>query len=237
MRWLKGDTWKAGIALAGLLLLLVLMVWIPMSANAYGGASEVAMAGTATVQATPTVDVTATITALNEEKLRQEIQQLKNQDGDQNNWLANNSTALIAAVATVIVALFGILQWAITVRQTQDKELRDRDLERRQEIAAQEKEAKDRQAAQDKELRAQAEERFQAAVTTLGSDNEATQVGGAILLRSFLNPNDKEIYGRYYTQIFDLAVAYLHHSNTSRLSQDPDGLPLPPEDPNAPLPL
>ncbi len=222
MRWLKGDTWKAGIALAGLLLLLVLMVWIPMSANAYGGASEVAMAGTATVQATPTVDVTATITALNEEKLRQEIQQLKNQDGDQNNWLANNSTALIAAVATVIVALFGILQWAITVRQTQDKELRDRADAREKERAAQDKELKDRQEAQDKELRAQVEERFKTAVTALGSENEATQVGGAILLRSFLKPEDKEIYGRYYTQIFDLAVAYLRLPRTTHSSGDSD---------------
>jgi flagellar biosynthesis/type III secretory pathway M-ring protein FliF/YscJ len=163
MRWLKREVWRVGIALAGLLLLLLLMVWVPVSA---AHAQKLVMLGT--VQATPTVDVTATMTALNEEKLRQEIQQLKNQNGNQNNWLVNNSTALIAAVATVIVALFGILQWAITVRQAKDKELRDREDERQKETAARDKELKDRQAAHDKDLRAQAEERFKAAVTALG---------------------------------------------------------------------
>src|SRR6266516_3495009 len=180
MRWLKIDMCKAGIALVGLLLLIVMMVWIPLSASAYEGAWELATSGT--VQATPTVDVTATMTSLNEEKLRQEIQQLKNQNGNQNNWLVNNSTALIAAVATVVVALFGILQWAITVRQAKDKDLRDREDERQKEIAAKEKESNDRQAAQNKDLRAQAEERFKTAVTALGSGDDGTQVGGAILL-------------------------------------------------------
>src|SRR5438270_5983345 len=101
MCWLKRDIWRIGIPLASLLLLLMLMVLVSLSAGAYEATSGLAVSGS--VQATPTVDVTATMTALNEEKLRQEIQQLKNQ----NNWLANNSTALIAAVATVIVALFG----------------------------------------------------------------------------------------------------------------------------------
>ena len=64
-------------------------------------------------------------------------------------------------------------------------------------------------AAQDKELRDRAEERFQTAVTALGDEKEGTQVGGAILLRSFLHEDDEKIYGRYYTQIFDLAVANL----------------------------
>ncbi len=225
MRWLKRDIWKVDIALAGLLLLLVLMVWVPVSSvGASERTSELAIAGP--VQATPTVDVTATMTALNEEKLRQEIQQLKNQNGNQNNWLVNNSTALIAAVATVVVALFGILQWAITVRQAKDKDLRDREDERQKEIAAKEKESNDRQAAQNKDLRAQAEERFKTAVTALGSGDDGTQVGGAILLRSFLNPEDKEIYGRYYTQIFDLVVAHLRLLSKSG-----------PQDSNIPLPL
>ena len=32
MRWLKSDRWKAGIAMVGMLLLLVLLVWVPVSA-------------------------------------------------------------------------------------------------------------------------------------------------------------------------------------------------------------
>jgi len=202
-----------GYRLVGLLLLLVLMVWVPMSAAAYEGTPG-------TIQATPTVDLT--VTALAKEQLTLQVKQLQ----DQNNWLVNNSTALIAAVATVIVALFGILQWAMTVRQAQSKELRDREDERQKEIALQDKESKDRQAVQDKELRAQAEERFRTAVTALGNENEATQVEGAILLRSFLNPDDKEIYGRYYAQIFDLAVAYLRLSSKSQSLPHPD-IPLP----------
>src|SRR5712691_5659994 len=101
MCWLKRDIWKLGIPLTGLFFLLALMVWVPVSAGAFAGTSGLAAIGT--VQATPTVNVTATMTALNEEKLRQEIQQLKSQNGNQNNWFANNSTALVAAVATVVV--------------------------------------------------------------------------------------------------------------------------------------
>ncbi len=189
------SIWKAGIAIAGLLLFLVLMVWVPVSAaGANEGTSGLATPViTATMQATSTVD--ATVTTLQKEQLTLQVKQLQNQ----NSWLENNSTALIAAVATVVVALFGISQWAINRRD-----------ERRKEIAA-----------QDKDLRAQAEERFQAAVTALGDEKESVQVGGAILLRSFLNKDDEKIYGRYYTQIFDLAVAYL------RL----------PKGPNTPLPL
>ena len=67
-------------------------------------------------------------------------------------------------------------------------------------------------------MRAQAEERFKTAVAAFGDENEGTQVGGAILLRSFLNPNDKEPYGRYYNQILDLAVAYLRLSSLSKPS-------------------
>ncbi len=168
-----------------------------MSAKAYEGKSV--LAAPVTVQTTPTMD--PTMTALQKEQLTLQINQLQNQKS----WLENNSTALIAAVVTVVVALFGISQWAINRRD-----------ERRKEIAA-----------QDKDLRAQAEERFQTAVTALGAEKESVQVDGAILLRSFLNINDEKIYGRYYTQVFDLAVAYLRLSSTSQTS----------EDASAPLPL
>jgi hypothetical protein len=73
----------------------------------------------------------------------------------------------------------------------------------------------------DKELRERAEERFQTAVAALGNENEATRIGGAILLRSFLNKKDEKLYVRYYTQIFDLAVAYLRFQITSDPKKDP----------------
>jgi hypothetical protein len=54
MRWLKRETWKAGIAIAGMLLLLVLVVWVPVSAaGAHERASGLATPVTGTVQATP----------------------------------------------------------------------------------------------------------------------------------------------------------------------------------------
>jgi hypothetical protein len=75
-------------------------------------------------------------------------------------------------------------------------------------------------------LRERAEERFKAAVTALGSRDEGTQVGGAILLRSFLHEEDKKLYERYYTQIFDLAVAYLRLSNEAQASRGSIPMPL-----------
>ncbi len=84
MRWLKRNLWKIGIALAGMLLLVVLMAWVPVSAaDTHEEVSGLAMFGTVTVQTTPTVD--ATVTALNKEKLAQEVQQLQNQVQNQNN--------------------------------------------------------------------------------------------------------------------------------------------------------
>jgi uncharacterized membrane protein YgcG len=70
MRWVKRDSWKLIIPITSLLLFLVFMVWIPATL----------------------VDVTATMNTLQEEKLRQEIQQLESQTQNQNNWLFTSST-------------------------------------------------------------------------------------------------------------------------------------------------
>ncbi len=210
MGWLKKDTWRVAISLAGLLLLLVLMVLIPLSASASAATSELTIVGTA--QATPTVDLT--VTALAKEQLTLQVKQLlQNEDRSVDAWVWNNAAAIVASflstLVVVIGALIGFRQWRTNRNDTLTKE------------------ATDRKESQDKELRAQAEERFKAAVTALGSENKATQVGGAILLRSFLNLEDSEIYGRYYAQIFDLAVAYLYSSND--LAEEPDTyLPLTP---------
>src|SRR2546421_1899954 len=108
MRWLKRDIWRAGIALAGLLLLLALMVWVPVSAaGAYEGAWGLATPVTGTVQATPTLD--ATVTALNKEKLAQEVQQLKSQNEPNFFvwllslvWLRTNSSILLVVIGGLI---------------------------------------------------------------------------------------------------------------------------------------
>src|SRR5690349_6304286 len=105
MRWLKKEMWKAGIALAGLLLLLVLMMWIPVSAaDAHEEAWGLAVPGTLTAQATPTED--ATVTALNKVKLEQEVQQLKNQHKlDLLGWLQTNAAILLSTSVVVIGGL------------------------------------------------------------------------------------------------------------------------------------
>ncbi len=59
MRWLKSDIWKAGIAIAGLLLLLLVMIWIPVSAaGAHEGALGPAGPAAVIVQVTTTANST-----------------------------------------------------------------------------------------------------------------------------------------------------------------------------------
>jgi uncharacterized protein YjbI with pentapeptide repeats len=168
MRWLKRDLWKVGITIAGILLLLVLMVWISVSAaDAREGAPELPTPVTGTVQATPTED--ATVTALNKEKLAQEVQQLKNQnEPDLLGWLRTNATVLVV----VIGGFIGLFRWFGDRRNQREK--RD-------------------------------EDRFQAVVAGLGSDNIQAKVGAAIMLHTFLQPG----YERFYRQAFNLAIAHL----------------------------
>jgi uncharacterized protein YjbI with pentapeptide repeats len=157
--------------------------------------------------------------ALDKEKLQHE-----------NDWWWSYGATILSGVLSALVlvggGLFGFWQWRTNRNDTltkesnarkeaQDKELRDREDARRKELEA-----------QDKELRAQAEERFKTAIAALGDENEATQVGGVILLRSFLHEDDKKLYGRYYTQIFDLAVAYLRPSNEAQASRGSIPMPL-----------
>jgi uncharacterized protein YjbI with pentapeptide repeats len=142
---------------------------------------------------------------LSKEKLKQDIQQLKNQNEPTFfDWFRGDVSFLLLGLG----ALAGFLRWLA-----------------------------DRRDAQDKDLKAQAEERFKTAVTALGDEKEGVQVGGAILLRSLLNKNDEKIYGRYYTQIFDLAVAYLRLPKTAHPPEFPDGSSLLPEQPAIPQPF
>jgi uncharacterized protein YjbI with pentapeptide repeats len=193
MRWLKKDLWKAGIAIVGMLLFLLLTVGVPVSAaGADEGASGLATPVTETVQATPTED--ATVTALNKEKLAQEVQQLKNQNTpDPFGWLRTNASIFLSTLVVVIGALFGFWQWSMGRRDAQNKELKDRQAER---------EKRD-------------EDRFQTAVLGLGKDD--TKIGATVILRTFLQGG----YEKFYPQIFDLAVIYLR-LRVVKLDDPPD---------------
>jgi uncharacterized protein YjbI with pentapeptide repeats len=97
MCWLKRDLWKTGIAISGILLLLVLMVWVPASA-----AGAYTYRGTGTVQATPTED--ATLTALDKEKLTQDVAQQQYTLG---NWLWSNAAAILSSAFSTLIIVGG----------------------------------------------------------------------------------------------------------------------------------
>jgi uncharacterized protein YjbI with pentapeptide repeats len=126
MRYLKRDMWKVGIALAGLLLFLVLMVWLPVSAvDAYERTLKPNPTITATVQTTPTED--ATVAVLNKEKLVQEIQQLKNQnEPDPLGWLRTNAAIFLSTLVVVIGGLIGLFRWFGDRRSEREKRAEER---------------------------------------------------------------------------------------------------------------
>src|SRR5712692_5366611 len=197
MHWLKRDWWKAGIA--GMLLLLALMAWAPVSAaDMHEGASGSATLATVTVQATPTED--ATVTALTRETLQHE-----------NDWWWNYGAIILTSViSTLTLALAGIFA---VVRYFNDR----RDARAKQD-EEQQRWLKDQESAREK----RAEERFQAAVEGLSSQREEAKIGAAILLRIFLRPG----YEQFYQQVFDLSVANLRLPRTSTPSEHQD-TPLP----------
>jgi Pentapeptide repeats (8 copies) len=123
MYWLKRDIWKAGFALAGLLLLLVLMIWVPVSAaGTYQQTSRLATPETGTVSVTPE---DATVTALNKEKLEQEVQQLKKQnEPDLLGWIQTNSI-LLSTLVVVIGGLIGYLRWYADRRDEREKRVEE----------------------------------------------------------------------------------------------------------------
>src|SRR5262249_24107866 len=151
-----------------------------------------------------------TVMALNKEQMTQQIKQLQLQnDRSMDAWLWNSIAALGTIVAAIVAAVVAVATVVVNFRQGKKSEIAamDRDMKMREEAMNKDRVA--RQDAMDKDLKDKAEERFKTAVTTLGDEKEGVQLGGAILLRSFLHKEDKKTYGRYYTQVFDLAVAHL----------------------------
>ncbi len=126
MRWLKRSLWKTSIVIVGILLLLVLMVWVPaVAADAQEGASGLAATAMIGVQATPTED--ATVTALNKEKLAQEVQQLKNQnETDFLSLLRTNASILLSTLIIVIGGLIGLFRWFGDRRDEREKRAEER---------------------------------------------------------------------------------------------------------------
>jgi len=119
MIWRKCDLWKAGIVLAGMILLLV---WVPLSAaSVYEGTSGLATKASVTMQATPTED--ATVAALNKDKLAQEVQQLKVQnEPDFFGWLRLNVSLLLSTLIVVVGGLIGFFRWLADRRSERDKQ-------------------------------------------------------------------------------------------------------------------
>jgi Pentapeptide repeats (8 copies) len=181
--------WKMWILVIGILSFLFLVgAILPTKANAQIEALELATPSIPVIQPTPTVD--ATVTALNKQKLREDVEQEQHTSG---NWWWNNAVALFSPLALGLAGAFTLLRY-----------LRDQ----RNELK---KQREERQAA----LERRAEERFQSAVEGLGSEREGAQIGAAILLRTFLRSG----YEQFYTQTFDLAVANLRRRGISKTMQ------------------
>ncbi len=167
MRCLRRDIGKAGIALLGILLLVVLMMWHPMSvAGAYEGASGIATPITGTPQVTPTED--ATVVALNKEKLQLDI----NKDRSDLFWAWTASGTIVVGI---VAAIFTFLQF---LRNQQENKF---ELLKRLEDAQIEREKR-------------AEERFQTVVEGLGSERTEKRIGAAVVLRTFLRPDYEQFY-------------------------------------------
>ncbi len=213
MGWFKRDMWKAAIAIAGMLLLLVFMAWIPVSAaSTHEGTSAFAGPVTVTVQATLTED--ATVTELNKEKLAQEVKQLKEQnEPDLLGLLQTNASLLISMLLVVGGGIFALLRYLAERRDSQKRLLEDRRAERDRRDEEQKRWLKDQQAEREK----RSEERFQAVVVGLGSKDVEARTGAAIMLRTFLQPG----YEQFYQQSFDLAVAHLRLRHVDSKKPEP----------------
>lgn len=183
MYLLKRSLWRRSIIVAYVLLFALIIAYSSARvADAHERVSKPMMSGLVVVQATPTED--ATVTALNKEKLVQEVQQLKNQNTpDFFGWLQTNASILLSTLTIVIGGLIGLWRWLRDRRIAQDKELIDRQSEREK----------------------RAEERFQRVIEGLGSNAPEARAGAAIMLRTFLKPG----YEPFYQQVFDLAVTHL----------------------------
>ncbi len=167
------------------LLFLLWSLTVPVEAHQTANAS-LYQATPTIAPATPTVD--PTVTALEKAKLAEEVTNLQNQ----NNWFWNFSATLLLVGA----GAFGIFKY-----------LTDKSAERKKQIGEQTRWLEDRESERDKRT----EERFQTVVAGLGNEKMEARIGSAIVLRTFLASD----YNQFYSQAFDLSVAYLRLPKSS----------------------
>jgi uncharacterized protein YjbI with pentapeptide repeats len=159
--------------------------------------------GTVIVQDTPTVD--ATVTDLQKTQLAEQVDQLRDEnDRSIWSWVWNNASAFLSTLALAAAGGFTVFRY-----------YGDRKSERKKQQESELQQLDERKIEREK----QAEARFQKVVEGLGGKSEATQVGSAILLRTFVRKDEGN--ERFYTQAFDLAVAHL------RLRHIEPGIPEP----------
>ncbi|GCE04793.1 pentapeptide repeat-containing protein [Dictyobacter aurantiacus] len=229
MRWIKRDIRKTYIIMAGISLLALLIMCIPVSiASAQERDFGIVGPSTPAVQATPTED--PTVTTLNKEKLAQEVKQLENQnEPDPLGWIRTNASIFLSTLVVVIGGLIGLWRWRVDRKEAQDKESKDRKEAQDRDLADRKAERERRDEEQQRWLKNQeeerekrAEERFQSAVIGLADEKEGAKIGAAILLRTFLRKG----YKPFYIQTFDLATANLQLPRTSTPTKNQNG-PIP----------
>lgn len=167
------------------MLWIMFLIWSPAYAYAASAHEKMPIHVGQTVLDTQTPaspDVDPTVTALQKQQLE-----------TQNAW---SSWTNLATPLSILAGLLTLLGGAW-------RYLRDQRAEREKQHEVERQQLADRQAEREK----QAEERFQKVVEGLGNTNEASQVGAAIMLRTFLRQGKG--YEQFYSQAFDLAVAHL----------------------------
>jgi uncharacterized protein YjbI with pentapeptide repeats len=221
MHWHTKGLRKVSItvAVASMLLLLVLTVWVPVSAaNAYEGISGQTQPIVAL--ATPAVNPTIEAETANEQLRKLQ----RDNERSLSAWIWNNGTAFFSSLALIlggIVTVFKYFSDRDAERKRRDEEekrwLEDRRADREKRNEEQQHWLKNQETEREK----RAEERFQKIVEGLGSERIEAKVGAAITLRTFLQAG----YEQFYRQAFDLAVAHLRlrkvDASTSEL---PDSL-------------
>jgi hypothetical protein len=125
MHWFTKHLRNVGIASICILFLLMCLALILLPAtSAHARTLEMAKPTTVTVQATPTED--ATVTALNKEKLAQEVLQLQKQnEPDSFGWLQANAT-LFSTLLVVIGGLIGLFRWFADRRSERERRAEER---------------------------------------------------------------------------------------------------------------
>src|SRR5437763_7035861 len=111
---------KVGLLIISSLFLFVLMPWIPIAVQSSPQMRPLHTGAATGPQETPTVD--STMTALEKEKLIQEVNQLKNQDV----WSWANISIPFSILAAVAGAIFALIRWFADRRAERERRAEER---------------------------------------------------------------------------------------------------------------